>query len=269
MKLGHTIEASKKKYPELTDDIINELREWAVKRGITQIPDEILALFAHSCYFNIESAKHCMHIYYKFRANVSEFFNNRDPKADYLQQSLKALQFVALPKPDSQGNCIIFHRLADYRSSKYILNDGIKLLQMSVDASLYYEGCTPGYIFLFDMKGVGLGHLTRLSITSIRKFFEYLQDGLPVRLKAIHVLNAVWFMDKVLALIKPFMKRELIDSKFINTYQKNAYQVTMVENLNALKNFMRNIVENWKIFEIIFYRRNFYLEITHHYQQIN
>lgn len=83
---------------------------------------------------------------------------------------------------------------------------------MSVDASLYYEGCAPGYIFLFDMTGVRLGHLTRLSLTSIRRFFEYLQDGLPVRLKAIHVINAVWFMDKILSIIKPFMKRELIDS---------------------------------------------------------
>ena len=34
---------------------------------------------------------------------------------------------------------------------------------------------------------------------------------MPVRLKAIHVLNCVWFFDKVLTLIKPFMKKELLD----------------------------------------------------------
>lgn len=120
-------------------------------------------------------------------------------------------QFVALPKPDKNGYRIIFHRLADTTPSQYNLNDGIKLLQMSLDGSLYTEGCTPGYIFLFDMQGVRLGHLTRLSVTSIRRFFEYIQEGLPVRLKAIHVLNAVWFINKILALIRPFVKRELFD----------------------------------------------------------
>lgn len=117
-----------------------------------------------------------------------------------------------LPVPDPQGNRIIFHRLGDTRPHQYMFDDGIKLLNMTADASIYKHGVSPGYIFLFDMQGVRLGHLMRLSISSIRRFFEYLQDGMPVRLKGIHVLNTVWFMDKVLALIRPFMKRELFET---------------------------------------------------------
>ncbi|XP_025994510.2 clavesin-2 isoform X2 [Solenopsis invicta] len=132
-------------------------------------------------------------------------------------QSIRKREFVMLPKPDKNGNRIIFHRLADSRPSEYMFNDGIKLLLMSIDASLYTDGCSPGYIFLFDMVGVRLGHLPRLSINSIRRFFEYLQEGMPVRLKGIYVLNAVWFMDKVLALIKPFMKRELYEMLYLYT----------------------------------------------------
>ena len=100
-----------------------------------------------------------------------------------------------------------------------MLNDGVKLLNMALDASIYSHGCSPGYIYLFDMHGAGLGHLMRLSITSIRRFFEYVQEALPVRLKAIHVLNTVWFMDKVLAIIKPFMKKELFDLVRIYKFQ--------------------------------------------------
>ena len=118
---------------------------------------------------------------------------------------------MTLPKPDKSGSRIIFHRLADTSPSHYMFNDGIKLLLMTLDASLHVSGCSPGYVFLFDMQGVRIGHLTRLSISSIRHFFEYLQEGLPVRLKAIHVLNAVWFMDKIIGLIRPFMKKELFE----------------------------------------------------------
>lgn len=92
-----------------------------------------------------------------------------------------------------------------------MFNDGIKLLLMSVDVNLNANGCSPGYVFLFDMHGVTLGHLTRLSVNSIRKFLEYLQEAMPVRLKAIHVVNVVWFMDKIIALMRPFMKRELYE----------------------------------------------------------
>lgn len=116
------------------------------------------------------------------------------------------------PKSDPNGNRIIFHRLADTRPSQYVFNDGIKLLLMAIDMGLYTNGCSEGYIFLFDMAGMRLGHLTKLSINSIRRFFEYLQEAMPMRLKGIHVLNAVWFMDKVLALIRPFMKQELYES---------------------------------------------------------
>lgn len=60
------------------------------------------------------------------------------------------------------------------------------------------------------MKGVGLMHLTRVNLGSIKKFFAYLQEGVPGKLRAIHVLNVVYFFDKILAMIKPFMRAEIL-----------------------------------------------------------
>jgi hypothetical protein len=37
-----------------------------------------------------------------------------------------------------------------------------------------------------------------------------LQEGLPVRLKGIHVLNTQSIVDKIMILVKPFMKKELL-----------------------------------------------------------
>ncbi|XP_011646402.1 alpha-tocopherol transfer protein-like [Pogonomyrmex barbatus] len=217
MKFGHTIDESRKKYPEITNELLECLQKWAKDRGLPRIPEEQLALFAHSCYFDMDATKQCMNVYYRMRTTVPEFFKDRDISLDYLRHSLKALEFVMLPKPDPNGNKILFHRVADTRPSQYVFNDGVKLLLMSIDASLYTDGCSPGYIFLFDMDGIRLGHLTKLTINSLRRFFEYLQEGMPVRLKGIHVLNAVWFMDKVLALIRPLMKRELYEMLHLYT----------------------------------------------------
>lgn len=57
----------------------------------------------------------------------------------------------------------------------------------------------------------GLMHLTKFKLGPIKKYFQFLQEGFPMQLKVIHVLNAVYFIDKVMALIKAFMKSELIN----------------------------------------------------------
>ncbi|XP_018301137.1 alpha-tocopherol transfer protein [Mycetomoellerius zeteki] len=211
MRFGHTIEDSRKKYPEITDEILDSLQKWANDRGLPNIPEEQLALFAHSCYFDIEATKRCMNVYYRMRATIPEFFNNRDSSLDNLQHSLKILEFAILPKLDRNGNRIIIHRLIDSRPSQFIFNDDIKLQLMCIEASLYMNGCSEGYIILFDMIKTQFGHLFRSPMNGIRKFLEFIQEGIPVRLKGIYVVNAVWFMDKLIALVRPFIKEELFE----------------------------------------------------------
>lgn len=78
-------------YPELTNDLLEELRRWAQQHGVREIPQEQLVLFAHSCFFDAEATKRCMHTYYRMRTTVPEFFAKRNPRSDELQFSLKAL----------------------------------------------------------------------------------------------------------------------------------------------------------------------------------
>lgn len=54
-------------------------------------------------------------------------------------------------------------------------------------------------------------HLTRLRMGNVKSFLQFVQEALPVQLKAVHVLNVVYFIDKILGLLKPFMKKELFD----------------------------------------------------------
>lgn len=90
---------------------------------------------------------------------------------------------------------------------------------MTIDSCLQKNGPRDGAIFLFDMKGVGLMHLTRINVASLKKFFQYLQEGVPGKLRAIHVFNVVYFVDKILSLIKPFMNAEIIEN--LHLHQSN------------------------------------------------
>lgn len=59
-------------------------------------------------------------------------------------------------------------------------------------------------------------HLTRLRLGPLKFFFQLLQEALPCRIKAIHILNTVYFVDKLVAMLKPFMKQELYDKVILN-----------------------------------------------------
>uniref|UniRef100_A0A1Y1LY65 CRAL-TRIO domain-containing protein n=3 Tax=Photinus pyralis TaxID=7054 RepID=A0A1Y1LY65_PHOPY len=97
------------------------------------------------------------------------------------------------------------------------METAMKLLLMTLDAAIYDHPST-GLVMLFDMKGVGLLHLTRVRLKAVQVFCQYLQEALPVKLTEIHVLNTVNFLEKVLNILRPFVKTELFEKiKFHST----------------------------------------------------
>lgn len=66
-----------------------------------------------------------------------------------------------------------------------------------------------GEIPIFDMAGYSLRHLTKTVLSSLRVYMKFVQEAHPVRLKEIHVLNCPSYLDKVLTVVKPFIKSEV------------------------------------------------------------
>jgi hypothetical protein len=78
------------------------------------------------------------------------------------------------------------------------------------DSLLCSRGPSKGLIIIFDMHNTGIKHLMRTKVETLRVFFRYLQEALPAKLEAMHIINCVSFFDMVMAMIKPFMKSEII-----------------------------------------------------------
>lgn len=53
-------------------------------------------------------------------------------------------------------------------------------------------------------------HIINEYFSSVSKFCHYVQEGLPVNMKGIHVMNVTSFFDKVLLLLKPFLRKEVL-----------------------------------------------------------
>ncbi|EAA05957.5 alpha-tocopherol transfer protein-like [Anopheles arabiensis] len=205
---------------DLSREDLKALRQPPVEGVPATITDKQLACFLDACDKNIDETRKVLKIYYEARKNGPELFNNRDPHSAAIQQCLQNQDYFPLP-PTPSGYSVVFHRLKNSRSSNYHFDEAIKTYFMTIDSCLYTQGPRPGIIFLFDMKNVGLMHLTRINMSSVRKFFHYLQDGLPAKLKAIHVMNVVSFFDKILYIIKPFIHAEILNVLYLHTSSAN------------------------------------------------
>jgi len=82
---------------------------------------------------------------------------------------------ACIPGRTPEGYKILMYRLIDYDASKLTFNDAMKTFFLFNDIELSEEGLCPGYIVIFDMKGISLSHLAKINLSSIRKFMTYIQ----------------------------------------------------------------------------------------------
>jgi hypothetical protein len=122
-------------------------------------------------------------------------------------------QLIPLPEktPDNYNVSII--RLIDDDADKIIFNDCIKAFYLGGDLRLATvdEIWSDGEVPVFDMNNVTLRHLTKVVFQTMRLFLKYSQEAHPVVVKQIHVVNCSSLLNRIMLLVKPFLKAEVAD----------------------------------------------------------
>ncbi|KAH8383350.1 hypothetical protein KR009_008065 [Drosophila setifemur] len=165
--------------------------------------------FFHACRSSMEVAKQVLDINLTARTHLDEFFVNLDCERSETRRAMKTVSIVPLPEVTPKGYRVIIGKLDDLNASNYNFADVMKLYCMIFDFWMYEDGIQPGHIIVIDLKGVSLGHVARIGLLQMKKFLYYLQEAAAIRLIGFHFINIVPFMDKILAIMTPFMKKEL------------------------------------------------------------
>lgn len=73
------------------------------------------------------------------------------------------------------------------------------------------NGLAEGYVFLIDLEGGSLAHLAQINLFELKRVMFYLTETYPIRLKAVHFINAPFsmLMDKVLSILRPMIPSDL------------------------------------------------------------
>ncbi|XP_055622789.1 uncharacterized protein LOC129766292 [Toxorhynchites rutilus septentrionalis] len=212
------------KFPELKREDVQKIREWMEKQPhLPKISDLEIVLFLHSNYSRIEPTKQTIDANYTCRTHVPEFF----AKWDYLSSEFKTIMdlvtIVPLAIPTEDSCKVVYGRLINTDVTEFTFEYTLKFLLSSADLIQREHGAVYGYRFIIDMEGVTMGHVTKLTISIVKKFLHYLQEAMPVRLKGIHLINVVPFIDKIMMLVKPFMKKELVDILHLHSAINSIY----------------------------------------------
>lgn len=108
-----------------------------------------------------------------------------------------------------QNKIVLLFKLNDPDYRKFNPTSLSKLFFMLIDVITHcYEPMS--LIYIFDAENMRFMHITRLSLAVLRAYTHYLQECLPLRLEAIHVLNATYVMDKIFCLVKPMFSSHLL-----------------------------------------------------------
>ncbi|XP_060534462.1 alpha-tocopherol transfer protein-like [Cylas formicarius] len=196
-----------------TREYVDTIKRWLAQQNDHRIPhvqDEMVVLFLLSCENDIDLTKNTIAMYFKCKKDGPEIFDDRDMSRAGLNKGMNTVHMSSIPTRTDENYVVHYFKLHDTSYSNFDLVPIMKLSYMLVDIA--QEKNPPnGLVVVIDMKGFGLMHLTRLKMGAIKTYLQFLQEGFPLQLKAIHILNGVYFFDKIMAIVKVFMKSELID----------------------------------------------------------
>ncbi|XP_044763468.1 alpha-tocopherol transfer protein-like [Coccinella septempunctata] len=210
---------------ETREKYLEHMKDWL--RQQPHLPKEWgdvpLLNFLRCCNFSLEKTKMKIDKYFTVKAALPEFFKDWDIKRPELVAVTEAGQACALPNLTPEGRRVMVLRGYTKNMKTPNVVHFIRIALMFGDIRINEElhGVT-GDVVIFDASVLTAGHFSRAANPVLLKKFLLCVRALPVRVKEIHVVNAVSLVDVVVNWIMMFVKEK---------YRKLLYVHSSVETL--------------------------------------
>ncbi|KAK6620637.1 hypothetical protein RUM43_010932 [Polyplax serrata] len=184
--------------------------------------DARLMTFLRGCKFSLEKTKRKLDMYFTMRSAIPEFFSNRNPLDPTIQDIMKNIHVPPLPGLTPEGRRVIVMRGIDKDQATPNVAEAMKVVFMIGDIRLLEETTgVGGDIYILDAAVATPAHFAKFTPTLIKKFLVCAQEGYPVKLKEVHVVNVSPLVDTIVNFVKPFLKEKIRNRIFFHT---NGYE---------------------------------------------
>ncbi|CAG9861502.1 unnamed protein product [Phyllotreta striolata] len=209
-----------------TRDNIDAIGEWLLAQSVVPhgVQDELIVLFLTCLDNDIELCKNSIVAYYKLRKNAPDMFDERNVLKDDVVLALNTMTMILIPTRTSTNDVILLFKLKDYNYKNFNAVSTMKLCFMIMD--LTYHGNPPnGLLLIVDTEKFGYKHMSRLKMDTLKKFFTFVQEALPLKLTGFHFLNSNFVLRTLWSMIKVFIKDDILNKFFLHEPNANPEQL--------------------------------------------
>lgn len=156
-------------------------------------------------------------------------FANRDPLSDELQTAISIYYCFGLSKNTKDNHKVTVFRLKSFDTSKFTYIHIIRMILALLDCRLVYcdeNELINGEISLIDVTGFSFRHFTKIvsHLGSLKTYMSFTQEAAPVRIVQSHFINCSPLMNRMMSLIKPFLRKEVSDTMFFHSSLESLYE---------------------------------------------
>ncbi|CAN7936960.1 unnamed protein product, partial [Ixodes hexagonus] len=170
---------------------------------------EFLLRFLRVRRFKVNVALKTIKNYYRNRAVYAASFSGLTPSS--VKQEAKSLHIV-MPERDVSGRLVLLTRIGAWMPESVSYEEfqqaGVMCLDhMANDPSSQMAGIS----YVVDFEGYTTNKMFSCNLSLMKRGLHYLQDSLPLRTKAIHVVRESYAFDLLLTVLRPFIKKKIRD----------------------------------------------------------
>ncbi|XP_054918137.1 alpha-tocopherol transfer protein-like [Dermacentor andersoni] len=158
--------------------------------------------------YNVEAALKSITKYYRVRDNCRQIFDDFRPST--IVPECRDIAAV-LPHRDAQGRQILLIRSGMWNPTlvpQIDVHRAFMLCLKHLERSP--SGQTAGVVVINDFQGFGVEHARNCKLAPMKDLTDYVQESMPLRLRAVHVVRESRGFDFCFALVRPFLKSKII-----------------------------------------------------------
>ncbi|XP_069507432.1 alpha-tocopherol transfer protein-like [Ambystoma mexicanum] len=196
----------------------------------TRLDDAFLLRFLRARKFDYDKALQLLVNYHGCRRSWPEVFNNLKPSA--VKPVLDSGFVTVLPQSDTNGQKIVCIRPGNWLPSAYPITENIRAIYLTLGKLIESEVTqVNGIAILADYSGVGISHASHFGPFLAKKTIGILQDGFPIRIKAVNIINEPRIFKGIFAILKPFLKEKIANRFFLHGSDLNSLHGNIPRNI--------------------------------------
>ncbi|KAF5293981.1 hypothetical protein FQR65_LT10952 [Abscondita terminalis] len=198
--------------PEQVEQDISYIREWLLKQPHinARTDDHSILIFLRACKFSLEKTKNKLELFYTVKTAFSDTFANRDP-LDYKIEYFFKKNFLTLLPRTLNGPILILFNIGSSNPDHVSVYDGLRIGTVMLDVILqeFKDASVVGQAMIVDLKNCSKKYIMQITPTFLKQAVTCLQDGYPVRVKAINFINVPQFLFSAFNILKSFLPKKL------------------------------------------------------------